>query len=82
MSIMAWIRSQNGKILFNASMIYVGEPRKGGCELFACIGSDWDKPARLVGRFPTQDEAMEELEGINNWIRSGAEGVYQIDILE
>jgi hypothetical protein len=82
MSIMAWIRSQNGKILLDASMIYVGEARKSGCELSACIGSDWDKPARVVGTFPTKDQAMEELEGISNWIRSGAGGVFEVDILE
>jgi hypothetical protein len=79
---MAWIRSQNGKILLNASMIYVGEPFKSGCELSACIGSDWDKPARLVGRFSTQKQAMEELDRIIDWIRSGEEGVYQITIIE
>jgi hypothetical protein len=79
---MAWIRSQNGKILLNASMIYVGEPRKSGCELSACIGSDWDKPARLVGRFPTQDQAMDELDRINDWLRGEERGVYQITITE
>ena len=79
---MAWIRSQNGKILLNASMLHVGEPRKSGCELYACIGSDWDKPARLVGRFPTQDQAMEELDRITDWIENGEGTVCQITIIE
>jgi hypothetical protein len=78
----AWISSQNGKILLDASMVYVGEPFKGRCELSACIGSNWDKDARIMGKFPTENRAMEELDSITEWIRSGAEGVFQIDILE
>lgn len=79
---MAWIRSQNGKMLLDASMLYVGEPFKGGCELSACIGSDWNKDARLMGRFPTQNQAMEELDRIIDWLRGEEGGVYQITITE
>lgn len=78
---MAWIRSQNGQIMLDASMLYVGEPFKGGCELSACIGSDWED-ARLMGKFTTQNQAMEELDRINAWISSGEVGVYQITISE
>lgn len=66
---MAWIRSQNGKILIDASMIYVGEPHAGKCELSACIGSDWDRPSRVMGAFPTQRQVVEELNKIQIWIK-------------
>jgi hypothetical protein len=78
----AWIRSQNGKLLLDANMFYVGESFKGGCELFVYIGSLWDRDTRIIGNFTTHNEAMEELDSIHEWIRSGAEGVYQVDILE
>lgn len=76
---MAWIRSQNGKILIDANMLHVGELHNGKCELSACIGSDWDRPSRVMGAFPTQERAVEELNNIQTWIKETVpDKAYQI----
>jgi hypothetical protein len=71
---MAWIMSQNGAILLDASMLWVNDYG----QLSACIGSDWDK-GRNMGNFPTEEQAMAELNKIITWIKESIPGgVYQI----
>lgn len=72
---MAWIRSQNGDILLDASMFWVNSYG----ELSACIGSDWNK-GRSMGKFPTEEQAIEELNRIQEWIkeRGSSDASYQI----
>jgi hypothetical protein len=73
---MAWIRSQHGNILIKTSMLYVNDY---GDELSACIGSDREQ-SMVIGRFPTEERTLEELNKIQRWIneRGSPDAVYQI----
>lgn len=71
---MVRIRSQDGKIFIDTDMLYVYNEM-----LWACIGSDWDRGARLVGVFPTQERAIAELNKIQRLVDEGQPNpIYQV----
>ena len=66
---MAWIRSQDQKLLLNARLIEYSD-KYDAHRLFA--------DDALIGAFPTKESALKELDCIERKISSGTNGVYQV----
>jgi len=68
-----WIRSKCKTLLIDTKIIFTD-----GNELLAVFEGDDQGDYRLIGSFDTPEEAIEELDRIQEHIVNGCPGVYQV----